>query len=127
MEINHPARKEKKKKKKREREEFLCCKIYDYCDWNLFAGRTFKIKDIGPKPFNSVDSQFFPSPPPNPPITSLATPVRATVRDKYRLRGREKRSSGGSNVRRMALIRPAIKLGLHWIGRTVCPELNGYT
>lgn len=28
---------------------------------------------------------------------------------------------GGSNVRRTALIRPAIKLGLHWIGRTVYP------
>lgn len=35
--------------------------------------------------------------------------------------GRRGLLSGGSNVRRMALIRPAIKLGLHWIGRTVCP------
>lgn len=51
------------------------------------------------------------------------------ARNKLDSKEREKgpSASGGSNVRRMALIRPAIKLGLHWIGRTVCPELNGYT
>lgn len=35
---------------------------------------------------------------------------------------REKRVVGRIEcTARMALIRPAIKLGLHWIGRTVCP------
>ena len=53
--------------------------------------------------------------------------TESTMRNKFDSKEREKRPQGGSNVQRMALIRPAIKLGLHWIGRTVCPELNGYT
>lgn len=42
------------------------------------------------------------------------------------LRGPKQRVWRGG-IRGMALIRRAIKLGLHWIGRTMCPGLNGYT
>lgn len=60
---------------------------------------------------------------------NVSPPIRTAVRNKYRLRGGTGEEIVGriECVRRMALIRPAIKLGLHWIGRTVCPELNGYT
>lgn len=59
--------------------------------------------------------------------TSLLTDTVAGNKLDSKEREKGPSASGGSNVRRMALIRPAIKLGLHWIGRTVCPELNGYT
>lgn len=59
-------------------------------------------------------------------LWSFVKTLNYIVRNKHRLEG-EGEETGGSNVRRMALIRPAIKLGLHWIGRTVCSELNGYT